>query len=72
MVLRCAELRGSECDIAFGAIQSPPDEAPLVVASIDKLMALGWQPEVSLEQGVADYFSYFDSEDTEIKSSVLD
>ncbi len=50
-----AELTGRGAgDIEFGAIPSDPDEPPMVVADIRKLLETGWRPRHTLASGLAD------------------
>ncbi|WNO03718.1 NAD-dependent epimerase/dehydratase family protein [Rhodoferax mekongensis] len=47
--------------LQLGAIPVPADDPPMLVGSADKLMATGWRPRVTLEEGIAGYArSYID------------
>ncbi len=41
-------------DLEFGAVDTDPNEPPMIVANARKLRSTGWQPSHSLESGLAD------------------
>ena len=46
--------------VQYGALTSPPNEAPVVVADIDRLRdTTGWSPQTSLRRGVAQTIAWW-------------
>lgn len=54
VVEACAQLFKTP-KIAFGAIPVGVDEPKLLVANIEKMKALGWQPRIGLSDGIQQY-----------------
>lgn len=53
LVMRAAQTIGRPELVDLGAIASPPDEAPVVVADVTRLRdEVGWMPRLSLDEGL--------------------
>jgi len=55
MVNICTQAFDSPSPVQFGAVKVSADEPPKIVADTRKLQASGWQPQVSLQAGLAAY-----------------
>ncbi len=55
------KVTGFDGDIAFDA--SKPDGTPRKLMSSDRIRAMGWQPRIGLEEGIADAYRHFLSAD---------
>jgi nucleoside-diphosphate-sugar epimerase len=55
LVERCSALTASISELQFGVIPVPPDDPALILGDNRKLVATGWQPQYSLERGLAAY-----------------
>jgi len=58
MVNICSQAFDSTSPVQFGAIKVSADEPPLILANTTKLQASGWNPEVSLQAGLAAYAEF--------------
>ena len=58
MVNICTQSFDSPSPVQFGAVKVSADEPPLIVADTSKLKATGWQPAVSLQDGLAAYAEF--------------
>jgi len=54
LVLTIAEILGNKKAVNLGAFPSPQHEPPVIIANIEKLSQLGWQPKFSLDKGLLD------------------
>ncbi|MBT0961717.1 NAD-dependent epimerase/dehydratase family protein [Denitromonas iodatirespirans] len=59
IVLTLARLAGWAGTPDFGAIAVPDDDPPLLVGDIRRLRALGWQPTLALDDGLADTLTHW-------------
>lgn len=59
IVLTLARLAGWTGTPDFGAIAVPDDDPPLLVGDIRRLRALGWQPTLGLDDGLADTLTHW-------------
>lgn len=55
LVNMCASHFEGPAEIEFGSIPVPDDDPMLLMASTDKLMSTGWQPQVSIHDGISQY-----------------
>lgn len=55
IVNRCVELVRPGVIPAFGTVPVPSDDPPLLVGNNARLVSTGWQPEISLENGIMAY-----------------
>lgn len=53
------KLSGKEIKIEIDKERYRPVDVPKVIANIDKIRSLGWQPKISLEQGLKQTINYY-------------
>jgi len=58
MVNLCTQSFDAPSPVQFGVVKVSADEPPLIVADTSKLQATGWQPQVSLQDGLAAYAEF--------------
>lgn len=60
-VMRLRDLISPDAVLGFGELAYRPDQVMVLAADVSRMLALGWRPEVSLDEGLRETVSWHDA-----------
>ncbi|MET4519818.1 NAD(P)-dependent oxidoreductase [Bradyrhizobium sp. I1.7.5] len=68
-VMRLRDLVDPGAGLGFGELAYRPDQVMVLAADVSRMLALGWKPEVSLDEGLRETVNWHDTTNSSRKSS---
>lgn len=68
-VTRLRDLVDPGASLGFGELAYRPDQVMILAADVSRMLALGWKPEVSLDEGLRETVNWHDTTNSPRKSS---
>ena len=60
-VTRLRDLIDPDAALGFGEVAYRPDQVMVLAADVSRISALGWRPEVALDQGLRETVAWYDA-----------